>query len=87
MRRETWGASFRQALDVRQRHHIGHTEWTATGLVHHSDAGSQGEFNRSSQHLEQEVRVGTNRSVDGDSDGQAVDALAGHAADPARSGA
>ncbi|GCD91175.1 integrase [Nocardioides sp. LS1] len=33
--------AFRQALDVRQRHHIGHTEWTATGLVHHSDAGSQ----------------------------------------------
>lgn len=30
--------AFRQALDVRQRHQ---TQWTATGLVHHSDAGSQ----------------------------------------------
>ena len=30
--------AFRQALDVRQRHHA---EWTSTGLVHHSDAGSQ----------------------------------------------
>jgi putative transposase len=58
-----------------------------TGLVHHSDRGVQGEFNRSSQHLEQEVRVGTNRAVDGHADRQAVDALAGHAADPARSGA
>lgn len=30
--------AFRQTLDLRQRHHV---EWTATGLVHHSDAGSQ----------------------------------------------
>lgn len=41
--------AFRQALDVRQRHHA---QWTATGLVHHSDAGSQGGINRSSQHLD-----------------------------------
>jgi transposase InsO family protein len=43
--------AFRQALDVRQHHHA---EWTSTGLVHHSasDAGSQGGFNRSSQHLD-----------------------------------
>ena len=34
--------AFRQALDVRQRHHARYeVEWTATGLVHHSDAGSQ----------------------------------------------
>jgi putative transposase len=26
-----------------------------TGLVHHTDAGAQGEFNRSSQHLDEEV--------------------------------
>lgn len=30
--------AFRQALDIRQR---SHAAWTATGLVHHSDAGSQ----------------------------------------------
>ena len=30
--------AFRQALDVRQR---SHASWTGTGLVHHSDAGSQ----------------------------------------------
>ena len=51
------------------------------------DRRVDGEFNRSSQHLEQEVRVGTNRAVDGHADRQAVDALAGQAADPARSGA
>src|SRR5215217_2847617 len=38
-----------QALAVRRRHQA---RWTATGLVHHSDAGSQGGLNRSSQHLE-----------------------------------
>jgi len=35
------------------------------GAVHHSDAGSQGEFNRSSQHLDLEVYV-----WDGQEDGQ-----------------
>ena len=33
--------AFRQALDVRHRSHPESTAWTATGLVHHSDAGSQ----------------------------------------------
>ena len=37
-----------------------------TGLVHHSDAGSQGEFNWSSQHLEDEVL----RCRSGDEEGQ-----------------
>ena len=37
-----------------------------TGLVHHSDAGSQGEFNWSSQHLDDEVL----RCRDGNGDGQ-----------------
>lgn len=41
--------AFRQALHVRHR---GDAAWTATGLVHHSDAGSQGGFNWSSQHLD-----------------------------------
>jgi hypothetical protein len=36
-----------QALTTRR---IAESRWTATGLVHHSDAGSQGGFNRSSQH-------------------------------------
>src|SRR5438552_2389234 len=35
------------------------------GLTHHSDAGSEGEFNRSSQHLDLEVYV-----WDGQEDGQ-----------------
>jgi len=41
--------ALRMALWRRDRagHHVGE------GLVHHSDAGSQGGFNRSSQHLEQ----------------------------------
>jgi putative transposase len=34
--------AFRQAQDVRHRGHAGlGVEWTSTGLVHHSDAGSQ----------------------------------------------
>jgi transposase InsO family protein len=36
-----------QALFVRRR---GDAQFTATGVVHHSDAGSQGEFKGSSQH-------------------------------------
>ena len=36
-----------------------------TGVIHHSDRGSQGEFNRSSQHLDLEVYV-----WDGQEDGQ-----------------
>ena len=47
------------------------------GLVHHSDRGSQGEFNRSSQHLEMEVLNGTTPWVDGDADRAGGDAVAG----------
>lgn len=43
--------ALRQALDVRER---GHFRWCATGLICHSDAGSQGGFNWSSQHLDVE---------------------------------
>jgi putative transposase len=39
--------AFRQALQVRHR---GDATWTATGLVHHSDAGSQLRFRESMQH-------------------------------------
>ena len=40
--------ALRQALQVRRR---GENAWAPAGLVHHSDAGSQGGFQRSSQHL------------------------------------
>src|SRR5690606_6472718 len=38
------------------------------GLVHHSDAGSQGEFNWSSQHLDQEVSNGSSSAGRGQGD-------------------
>jgi putative transposase len=41
--------AFRQALHTRHR---ADATWTTTGLVHHSDAGSQGGFKWSSQHLQ-----------------------------------
>ena len=40
--------ALRQALQIRRR---AEHEWVPAGLIHHSDAGSQGGFNRSSQHL------------------------------------
>ena len=57
------------------------------GLVALADAGSQGGFNRSSQHFEEEVRDEQAAGVDGDVDGKAVDEIAGEAADPSRRGA
>ena len=48
-----------QAVWVRRREGV----TTLSGLVHHTDAGSQGGFNRPSQHLDQEVaRWPTDRS-------------------------
>jgi hypothetical protein len=49
----------------------GHTDpdGRIDGLAHHSDAGPQGEFNPSSQHLDQEVFSGTTCRMDGYSDG------------------
>ena len=44
-----------QALATRRR---SDSEFTARGLVHHSDAGSQLGLNRSSQHLDREVCYG-----------------------------
>ncbi|MBK8468410.1 MAG: DDE-type integrase/transposase/recombinase [Actinomycetales bacterium] len=38
-----------QALTTRK---VSETGWDAAGLIHHSDAGSQGGFNWSSQHLD-----------------------------------
>jgi putative transposase len=45
------------------------------GLVHHSDQGSQGGFNWSSQHLKQEVAHGTSEGLGCSGDGARADAL------------
>lgn len=59
-------SALEHALFTRRR---GNAAFTATGLVHHSDAGSQGGFKRSSQHPDQQgCDVGTNSSVDVDQD-------------------
>jgi hypothetical protein len=70
------------ALDqaLASRHRSG-TGFTAEGLIHHSDAGSQGGFNRSSQHLLiAEVCCGATSTVSG-SGASTGDAVAG-SADP-----
>jgi putative transposase len=46
------------------------------GLVHHSDRGSQGGFNRSSQHLEHGGVDGTTIGLGCSGDGKAADAVA-----------
>jgi putative transposase len=51
-----------------------------SALVHHSDRGVQGGFNRSSQHLEMEVDDGQTARLVGDVDGEAFDAIAGETA-------
>src|SRR5438552_4224378 len=63
------------------------TQRRPTDVIHHSDQGCQGEFNRSSQHLEMEVLNGTTPRVDGDADRAAGDAVAGPTAGAARCGA
>ena len=57
---------------------------TTAELICHSDAGSQGEVNRCSQHLDPEVCDGTTGRLDGYADWQAGDAVAGKATDPSR---
>lgn len=66
-----WHASMSKATDLVmtplrmalwQRDHEGHPT-TAGKLVHHSDAGSQGGFNRWSQHRLDEVSVGVRRRL------------------------
>jgi putative transposase len=49
-------------------------------LIHHSDRGSQGGFNRSSQHLDQEVAHGTGEGLGSSCDGAGADAIAGASA-------
>jgi hypothetical protein len=56
----------------------------AEGGLIHSDHGTQGEFNWSSQHLDMEVSDGTTARMDDHGDGSARDAIAWQAADPPR---
>jgi putative transposase len=49
------------------------------GLIHHSDAGSQGGFNWSSQHLDRGGVHGQTSGVDAGVDGQGADEVAGQA--------
>ena len=53
------------------------------GLVHHTDAGSQGGFNRSLQHLDGRGEHGTRRRLGHRGDRATSDAFAGQAADTA----
>jgi len=46
------------------------------GLVCHSDQGSQGGFNRSSQHLDWEVAHGTSEGLGSSGDGAGANAVA-----------
>src|SRR4051794_15294558 len=71
-------SALEQALFTRRR---GNASFTATGLLHHSDAGSQGGFKRSSQHPDQQgCDDGTNSSMDVDDDRPGADAVPGSAA-------
>jgi putative transposase len=65
-----------QALQLRRRSKV---DWSATGLIHHSDAGSQGGFNWSSQHLDRGGVDGQAGGLDGGVDGQVGDEVAGEA--------
>jgi putative transposase len=69
--------ALQQALATRRR---ASGEFTADGLIHHSDAGSQPRLNRSSQHLELEVCCGSRAWLGCGNDGQAADAVAGSSA-------
>src|SRR5947199_460214 len=84
-----WATSARpeQAVALEALHGAVARRRPAAGLVHHSDRGGSGEFNRSSQHLEMEVLNGTTPRVDGDADRAAGDAVAGPTAGAARCGA
>ena len=66
----------RIALWDRDRH--GHPV-QAGELIHHHDAGSQGGFNLSSQHLDRGGVHGQTSGVDAGVDGQGADEVAGHA--------
>ena len=63
-------------MGIWQRKRQGHD---LQGLVHHSDAGSQGGFNWSSQHLDRGGVDGQASGVDAGVDGQGADEVAGQA--------
>jgi len=67
-------SALEQALFTRRR---GNVAFTATGLVHHSDAGSQGGLNRSSQRLDLGGVDGQTSRVDEGADGPVADEVAG----------
>lgn len=72
-------SAIRQAAALRSRQ--GHP---IDGAIHHSDAGSQGGFKWSSQHLDHGGVCGKTTWMDGDADGTAGDAIAGQATGSSR---
>jgi putative transposase len=69
-----------QAIWTRQREGVS----DLTGLIHHHDNGSQGGFNRSSQHLDRGGVDGQANSVDEGTDRSGADEVAGGAVASAR---
>ena len=67
--------------------HRGRDRHDVTGLVHHSDAGTQGGFNRSSQHLDRGGVDGTTCRLDDGVDRAVSDEVAGCALAATRRGA
>lgn len=65
-------SALEQSLFTRRRTNV---EFTTTGLLHHSDAGSQGGFNRSSQHPDRKGDHGTTSGMVEGADGAEPDAL------------
>jgi len=81
-------SALEQAIFTRRRGSADHGfEFTTTGLVHHSDAGSQGEINRSSQHLDYMEVFDGSSSTGCRSCGTSDDAVAGAAVSRASCGA
>jgi putative transposase len=71
------------ALWTRRKHRV----TDLSGLVHHTDAGSQGGFNWSSQHLDGGGVDGQACGMDAGVDGQGADEVAGQAVAASRRGA
>jgi putative transposase len=65
------------ALDALEQAIWDRLDGDTTTLVHHSDRGSQGGFNWSSQHLSRRCVHGTTEELGGGEDGKAADAFSG----------
>lgn len=63
------------------------TQRRPTNVIHHSDQGCQGEFNRSSQRFKTEVLYGEATGLDDDADRAAGDAVTGPTTGATRCGA